>query len=60
MVTIAKGEIPVGLDLGTHSYEIAPELVRDYCDGTGSDHPWYEWRRSTLRRAGRACAHPPL
>jgi acyl dehydratase len=41
MVTVAKGEIPVGLDLGTHSYEITPDLVAEYCAGTGSDHPWY-------------------
>jgi hypothetical protein len=41
MVTIAKGDIPVGLDLGTHSYAITSDLVRDYCAGTGSDHPWY-------------------
>jgi hypothetical protein len=42
MVTIAKGDIPVGLDLGAHSYTITPELVADYCAGTGSAHPWYD------------------
>ena len=29
MVTVAKGDIPVGLDLGAHEYQITPELVRD-------------------------------
>lgn len=41
MVTVAKGEITVGLDLGTHQYEITPELVANYSDGLDDHHPWY-------------------
>lgn len=41
MVTLAKGAIPVGLDLGTHSYEITPDVVRDYADALDDHHPWY-------------------
>ena len=41
MVTIAKGDIHVGLDLGTHEYEITPELVQDYSDGVDDHHEWY-------------------
>jgi hypothetical protein len=41
MVTVAKGEIPVGLDLGAHEYAITPELVRDYAVGLADDHFWY-------------------
>lgn len=41
MVSIAKGEIPVGLDLGAHEYEIAPDRVRTYTVGVDDHHPWY-------------------
>jgi hypothetical protein len=41
VVTVAKGEIPVGLDLGAHEYEITPELVRDYAEALDDGHPWY-------------------
>ncbi len=41
MVTIAKGEIPVGLDLGSHEYEITPELVAEYAAGVDDPHSWY-------------------
>ena len=41
MVTVAKGDIPVGLDLGAHEYQITPELVRDYSDGVDDHHAWY-------------------
>ena len=41
MVTIAKGEIPVGLDLGSHEYEITPELVAEYAAGVNDRHSWY-------------------
>jgi hypothetical protein len=41
MVTVARGEIPVGLDLGRHEYEITPELVRDYAEALDDSHPWY-------------------
>jgi 3-hydroxybutyryl-CoA dehydratase len=41
MVSIAKGELPVGLDLGTHEIEITPELVATYAAGTADAHPWY-------------------
>ena len=41
MVTVAKGELQVGLDLGGHEYEITPELVADYANGLDDHHPWY-------------------
>lgn len=41
MVSVAKGDIPVGLDLGGHEYEITPELVREYSDGVDDHHAWY-------------------
>ncbi|MGB2694378.1 MAG: MaoC family dehydratase N-terminal domain-containing protein [Dehalococcoidia bacterium] len=41
MVSIAKGELPVGLDLGSSAHEITPELVRDYIDGVDDGNPWY-------------------
>jgi acyl dehydratase len=37
MVSVAKGELPVGFDLGGHAYEITPDLVRQYEDGI-DDH----------------------
>jgi hypothetical protein len=37
MVSVAKGELPVGLDLGGHAYEITSELARDYSDAL-DDH----------------------
>ncbi|MCH8994305.1 MAG: MaoC family dehydratase N-terminal domain-containing protein [Chloroflexi bacterium] len=41
MVSVAKGDITVGLDVGAHEYEIAPELVRDYAAALDDQHPWY-------------------
>jgi len=41
MVTVAKGEIQVGLDLGGHEYEITPELVAEYAAGLDDHHEWY-------------------
>ena len=41
MVSVAKGEIPVGLDLGGHEYEITPDLVEDYAAGVDDHHAWY-------------------
>ncbi len=41
MVTVAKGDIPVGLDLGTHEYEITPELVADYAEALNDHNAWY-------------------
>ena len=41
MVSVAKGDIPVGLDLGGHEYEITPELVEDYAAGVDDHHAWY-------------------
>jgi len=41
MVSVAKGDIPVGLDLGGHEYEITPELVREYSAGVDDHHAWY-------------------
>ncbi|MEX1253901.1 MAG: MaoC family dehydratase [Dehalococcoidia bacterium] len=41
MVSIAKGEIPVGLDLGAHEYDITPELVAEYAAGVDDHHDWY-------------------
>ena len=41
MVSIAKGDVPVGLDLGWHEYEITPELVRAYSDGVDDHYDWY-------------------
>jgi acyl dehydratase len=33
--------LQVGLDLGAHEYEIAPELVRGYTEGVDDHHEWY-------------------
>jgi hypothetical protein len=41
MVSVAKGEIPVGLDLGGHEYEITPELVAEYSAGVDDHNAWY-------------------
>ncbi len=41
MVTVAKGDITVGMDLGSHEYEITPELVADYAAGVDDRHEWY-------------------
>ena len=41
MVTVAKGEINVGMDLGSHEYEITPELVAAYAAGLDDQHGWY-------------------
>ncbi len=34
-------EVYVGRDFGTFDFEVTPELVRRYIDGTGDDNPWY-------------------
>ena len=41
MVTIAKGDIPVGLDLGVHEHEVTPSLVAEYTDAVDDRNPWY-------------------
>lgn len=41
MVSIAKGGIPVGLDLGGHEYEVTPELVAEYAAGLDDHNAWY-------------------
>ncbi len=41
MVTVGKGDIQVGLDLGGHEYQITSELVRDYAEGVDDHHQWY-------------------
>ena len=41
MVSAAKGDIEVGLDVGAHEYEITPELVADYADALDDHHAWY-------------------
>jgi len=41
MPTVAKGEIPVGLDLGGHEYEITPQAVAHYMDAVADRHTWY-------------------
>ncbi|OGO52249.1 MAG: hypothetical protein A2148_06310 [Chloroflexi bacterium RBG_16_68_14] len=41
MVTVAKGDVQVGLDLGAHEYEITPEQVRDYAEGVDDHNTWY-------------------
>src|SRR3990172_4776989 len=41
MVTVAKGEIQVGLDRGAGEYKITPELVRSYVEGVDDHHAWY-------------------
>jgi hypothetical protein len=41
MVTVAKGELQVGADLGAHEYEITPELVAEYAAGLDDHHEWY-------------------
>jgi hypothetical protein len=41
MVSVAKGEIPAGLDLGGHEYEITPELVAEYAAGLDDHNAWY-------------------
>jgi acyl dehydratase len=42
MVSIAKGELPVGLDLGSHEYVIDAERVAIYMAGVGERHAWYD------------------
>ena len=39
MVTVAKGEVSVGLDVGTRSYEITPERIEDYLEALDDPHP---------------------
>ena len=46
MVSVAKGEMPVGLDLGGHEYEITPELVASTRPALDDHHAWYTSRRS--------------
>ncbi len=41
MVSVAKGELTVGLDLGSHEYEITPELVAEYAAGVNDHNAWY-------------------
>jgi len=41
MVTIAKGDIPVGLDLGGHEHAVTPELVDAYARSLADHHEWY-------------------
>ena len=41
MVSIAKGDIPVGLDIGAHEYQITPERVAEYMAAVDDQHPWY-------------------
>ncbi|MCH7697321.1 MAG: MaoC family dehydratase N-terminal domain-containing protein [Chloroflexi bacterium] len=41
MVSIAKGDILVGQDIGAHDFEITPELVATYMVGTDDPNPWY-------------------
>src|ERR1700730_12960926 len=36
-----KNEVYVGRDLGGVEYEITPEMVERYIEGTGDDNPWY-------------------
>jgi hypothetical protein len=44
MVSVAKGELPVGLDLGSREYEITPELVATYSAGVDDHNAWYSGR----------------
>jgi acyl dehydratase len=39
-----KNEVYVGRDLGGVEYEITPEMVERYIEGTGDDNPWYRGR----------------
>ncbi|MCH8009806.1 MAG: MaoC family dehydratase N-terminal domain-containing protein [Chloroflexi bacterium] len=41
MVSIAKGDILVGQDIGAHEFEITPELVGTYMAGVDDQNPWY-------------------
>lgn len=41
MVTVAKVDLQPGHDLGSHEYEISPELVRDYAEALDDGNPWY-------------------
>ena len=41
MVSVAKGEITVGMDLGAHEYEISPELIAGYASGVDDRNAWY-------------------
>ena len=41
MVSVAKGELTVGLDLGSHEYEITRDLVAEYSVGVADQHEWY-------------------
>ncbi|MEX0786053.1 MAG: MaoC family dehydratase N-terminal domain-containing protein, partial [Dehalococcoidia bacterium] len=42
MPTIAKGDIPVGLDLGGREHVITPDIVAHYADSVDDHHPWYD------------------
>jgi hypothetical protein len=42
MVSVAKGELTVGLDLGSHEYDITPELVAEYAAGLDDHNDWYK------------------
>ncbi len=41
MVSVAKGEIQVGLDIGGHEYEITPDLAARYTAGVDDANLWY-------------------
>jgi hypothetical protein len=41
MVSVAKGELAVGHDLGSHEYEITAQLVAEYAAGLDDHNSWY-------------------
>ena len=41
MVSVAKGDILVGQDIGAHEFEVTPELVGGYMAGVDDQNPWY-------------------
>jgi acyl dehydratase len=41
MVSIAKGDIVVGQDIGAHEYTVAPDWVATYMAGTDDHNEWY-------------------
>ena len=44
MVSIAKGDILVGQDIGAHEFEVTPALVAGYMAGVDDQNPWYTGR----------------
>ncbi len=60
MVSIAKGDILTGQDVGSHEFEITPELVATYMAGTDDPSPWYTGSSPFEAGSGGAAVAPAL